>query len=244
MKPLLFIRAVAFYLGYSVFITLFSLLSCTVGLLLPISQRQTLATTGNWLINKWLQVTCGIRVKIVGEENIPEGPFVVLSNHQSPWETFFLQRKLRPVSTILKKELLKIPFFGWGLASVRPIAIDRANPRQAIKEVMAQGKQRIEAGMRVIVYPEGTRIAYGEYGNYARSGASLAVEAGVPVLPVAHNAGRHWPTKKFLKNPGIITIIFGKPMFPENYNSKELISEAERWIKTQQQSINNVVSNL
>ena len=237
MRPILAARSLLFYLGYIPFVSGFSLLSCTLGLLLPIQSRQTLATTGNWLINEWLKLSCGIRVEIIGAENIPPSPVVILSNHQSPWETFYLQRRFRPVSTILKKELLKIPFFGWGLASVRPIAIDRSNPRQAIKEVMRQGKDRINEGMCVIVYPEGTRMAYGEYGGYARSGASLAIEANVPILAVAHNAARHWPAKKFLKYPGTITIIFREPVFPANKTNKELTQIVEQWIKEQQERI-------
>src|SRR5690606_3898659 len=131
-------------------IAVFSLLSCTIGFLMPVAQRQSLATRGNLLIDYWLRLTCGIRVRVIGRENIPPRPFVVLSNHQSPWETYYLPRHLRPVSTILKKELLRVPFFGWGLASVRPIAIDRGNPRKAIRDVMEQGQARLAAGMNVI----------------------------------------------------------------------------------------------
>ena len=231
------LRALLFYFGYALFIGIFGLLACTLGLLLPIRLRQTLATTGNWLIINWLQLTCGIKLKVVGRENIPSGPMVILCNHQSPWETFYLQRHFRPVSVILKKELLRIPVFGWGLAAVRAIAIDRDNPREALKEVQRQGRQRIEDGMSVLVFPEGTRMAYGEYGKYARSGPAIAADTGVPILPVAHNAGRHWPSKVFLKRPGTITIVYGKPLNPEGRTSKELTAEAEAWIKEQQQKL-------
>lgn len=234
MKILLVTRSLLFYTGYVPLIAVFSLLSCTIGFLMPLPQRQSLATCGNLLIDHWLRLSCGIRVRVIGWENIPSKPFVILSNHQSPWETFYLQRHLRPVSTILKKELLKVPFFGWGLASVRPIAIDRDNPRKAIKDVMDQGQARLNAGMNVIVYPEGTRIPYGQYGEYARSGAALAVAAGVPVLPVAHNAGRHWPARKFLKYPGTITMEFGKPVPTMNGSSKEITRLVETWIKSRQ----------
>lgn len=237
MKPILYLRALFFYLGFCLIIGLFSLLSCTIGLLLPITARQTLATTGNWLIIHWLRIICGVRVRVIGLERLPSGPVVALSNHQSPWETFFLQRTLRPVSTILKRELLKVPFFGWGLAAVRSIAIDRSNPRQAIRDVMAQGQERIAAGMSVLVFPEGTRMGYGEYGSYARSGAQLAIAANVPVVPIAHNAGRHWPSKAFLKYPGTITIVFGDPIPVADNNSKELTRRAETWIRDQQQAM-------
>lgn len=231
------LRASLFYIGYGTLIAVFSLLSCTVGMLMPLGRRQALATTGNELILHWLNLCCGIRVHIIGRDNLPPGPFVVLSNHQSPWETFYLQRHLRPVSTILKKELLKIPLFGWGLASVKPIAIDRSNPRQAIKEVMEQGKQRLADGNSVIVYPEGTRLNHGEYGQYARSGAALAVAAGVPIVPVAHNAGKHWPARRFLKHPGTITLVFGPPLDTAGGDSKALTQAAEEWIKATQREI-------
>jgi len=237
MKTLLIVRTLLFYSGYVPLIALFSLLSCTIGFLMPLTQRQSLATCGNLLIDYWLRFSCGIQVRVIGRENIPPRPFVVLSNHQSPWETFYLQRHLRPVSTILKKELLRVPFFGWGLASVKPIAIDRGNPRKAIREVMEQGQARLAAGMNVIVFPEGTRIPYGQSGDYARSGAALANAAAVAVVPVAHNAGRHWPARKFLKYPGTITIDFGRPIDTLDRSSKDITAEAESWIKKRQQEL-------
>ncbi|MGD9659702.1 MAG: lysophospholipid acyltransferase family protein [Porticoccaceae bacterium] len=237
MKILLVARTLLFYIGYVVIITLFSVLTCTIGLLLSLKLRQSLATCGNLLADYWLRISCGIRVRVIGKGNIPPAPYVVLSNHQSPWETYYLQRHLRPVSTILKKELLNIPFFGWALAAVKPIAIDRGNPRKSIKEVMDQGQARLAAGMNVIVYPEGTRMAYGQYGDYARSGTALAIAAGVPILPVAHNGGRHWPAKKFLKYPGEITIIFGEPIETSGGNSKTLTQQAQDWITAKQKDI-------
>ncbi|KJS05712.1 MAG: hypothetical protein VR73_11705 [Gammaproteobacteria bacterium BRH_c0] len=234
---ILTLRTLLFYAGYAVFVSVFSLLSCTLGMLLPYKKRQTLATTGNFLILHWLNLACGIRVRVTGWENLPAAPFVVLSNHQSPWETYYLQRNLRPVSTILKKELLKIPVFGWGLASVKPIAIDRENPRQAIRDVMEQGKDRLAGGSNVIVYPEGTRMDHGQYGNYARSGAALAVAAGVPVVPVAHNAGKCWPARRFLKFPGTIQVVVGTALETGNGDSKLLTARAQEWITAQQRKI-------
>lgn len=236
-KAILILRTLLFYSGYMVFVTVFSLLSCTVGLLLPYQKRQTLATTGNFLILHWLNLACGIRVNVSGWENLPARPFVVLSNHQSPWETYYLQRNLRPVSTILKRELLKIPVFGWGLASVKPIAIDRDNPRQAIKDVMERGKDRLAGGSNVIVYPEGTRMDHGQYGNYARSGAALAVAAGVPIVPIAHNAGKCWPARQFIKYPGTIRVVIGTALDTSGGDSKGLTSAAQQWITSQQEQI-------
>ena len=237
MKLLSACRSTLFYAGYGPLVALFSLLSCTVGMALPLTSRQTLATTGNLLIGHWLRLTCGIRVKVIGRENIPPAPFVILSNHQSPWETYYLQRHFRPVATILKRELLKVPFFGWGLASVKPIAIDRGNPRVALRQVLEQGQERLARGWNVIVFPEGTRIPYGRTGDYARSGAALAQAAGVPVVPVAHNAGRLWPARRFLKYPGTITLVIGECLLTSSGSSKEITRQAEEWIKGTQNNL-------
>ncbi|MBV1931002.1 MAG: 1-acyl-sn-glycerol-3-phosphate acyltransferase, partial [Porticoccaceae bacterium] len=152
-------RSTLYYVGYIPIVALFSILGFTVGLFLPHKARQNLLTTANALIVRWLNISCSIKVEVSGLENIPETPFVALSKHQSSWETYFLQRTLRPVSTILKRELLKIPLFGWGLAMTRPIAIDRANPRAALRDILSQGKQRLAEGNNVLLYPEGTRVA-------------------------------------------------------------------------------------
>ncbi|MDF1831634.1 MAG: lysophospholipid acyltransferase family protein [Porticoccaceae bacterium] len=225
------LRSIAFYCGYVPTIISFSVLGCTVGLLIPYRPRQTFITTANTIVLWWLKLTCGISVSVHGVDNIPSEPFVALSKHQSGWETFFLQRTLRPVSTILKKELLKIPFFGWGLAMTRPIAIDRSNPKQALRDVLSQGKQRLEEGNNILIFPEGTRIGYGEVGNYSRSGASLAINTGATVLPIAHNAGCYWPAHRFVKTPGTIHVIIGKPIESTDRKSKELTDEVKNWIE-------------
>ncbi|GIX31407.1 MAG: lysophosphatidic acid acyltransferase [Porticoccaceae bacterium] len=236
MKAWLALRSALFYAGYAVLVVVFGLLVCTVGLLLPIGPRQALASVGNGLVLQWLRLTCGVRFVVEGAEHIPRHPFVAVSNHQSPWETYYLQRALRPVSTILKRELLRIPFFGWGLWAVRPIVIDRAQPKRAARQVLEQGKQRIAAGLSVVVYPEGTRIPHGQFGSYARSAAALAIACGVPLLPVAHNAGRHWPARRFLKYPGTITVVFGKPLAPEG-DARALTERARLWIQAEQRRI-------
>jgi 1-acyl-sn-glycerol-3-phosphate acyltransferase len=225
------LRSFAFYLGYAPVVAVFSTLGFTVGLLMPHRQRQNMITIANSLLIWWLECTCAIKLNVVGLENIPDTPFVALSKHQSNWETYFLQRALRPVSTILKKELLKIPFFGWGLAMTKPIAINRANPRRALREVLEQGKERLAEGNNVLVYPEGTRVAFGKAGTYTRSGAALAIAAGVSILPIAHNAGAHWPAHKFIKVPGTINVVIGRPVPSTNQDSKQLTAEIQQWIE-------------
>lgn len=225
------LRSLAFYCGYVVIVGLFSTLAFTVGLLLPQAPRQTLATTANALVVIWLRLCCGVKLRVEGLENIPRRPFVALSKHQSSWETYYLQRLLRPVSTVLKRELLKIPFFGWGLAAVAPIAIDRGNPREALRQVMQQGRRRLDAGMNVLLYPEGTRIDAGVTApKFNRSGAALAIAAGVPILPVCHNAGTCWPAHKFIKYPGTITLVFGTPIATTSLDAKSITNDVAEWM--------------
>lgn len=174
----------------------------------------------------------GINYNIVGLENIPKDtPYVVLCKHQSTWEAIFTQIYFKPLSTVLKKSLLRIPFFGWGLALLRPIAIDRAKPRDAIRIVHREGIARLKDDINVLIFPEGTRTKAGNIGNYARSGAEIACAAGVPVLPVAHNAGYFWPVPKLLKHPGCVTVVIGKPISTAGRNSKELTEEIKSWIE-------------
>lgn len=232
MKLIYALRSVIFYCVYVPSIITFSILGCTLGLLIPYRPRQTFITTANAIVLWWLKLSCGIKVNVEGLDNIPNSAFVALSKHQSGWETFYLQRTLRPVSTILKKELLKVPFFGWGLAMTRPIAIDRSNPKQALREVLSQGKQRLEEGNNILLFPEGTRMNYGEVGNYSRSGASLAINSGAAILPIAHNAGHCWPAHRFIKHPGTIHVIIGKPIDSTGRKSKELTEEVKDWIET------------
>ncbi len=232
MKPVLALRSLIFYCGYIPIVGVFPILGFTVGLLLPYKLRQDLLTTANALVVLWLRITCGIRFDVTGLENIPDQPFVAVSKHQSSWETYFLQRSLRPVSTVLKKELLKIPFFGWGLTMTRPIAIDRSNPRKALRDVLEQGKKRLAEGNNILLYPEGTRTQYGDIGRYGRSGAALAIAAHVPLLPIAHNAGAFWPAHKFSKRPGTIHVVIGKPLFTEQMDSKQLTEQVQAWIES------------
>ncbi len=232
MKLWLVLRSLAFYGGYIVIIGFFSSLAFTVGMLLPQAPRQTLATTANALVVLWLRLCCGVKLRVEGRENIPQRPFVALSKHQSSWETYYLQRLLRPVSTVLKRELLKIPFFGWGLAVVAPIAIDRGNPREALRQVMEQGRERLGAGMNVLLYPEGTRIDVGAPPpKFNRSGAALAIAAGVPILPICHNAGACWPAHRLIKYPGTITLVFGKPIGTTGRDAKSITNDVAEWME-------------
>lgn len=185
-------------------------------------------------LTRWV---VGIRVRVEGLENLPDHACVVMSKHQSQWETVFLQTVFTPLCTILKQELLDIPFFGWGLRQLDPIAIDRSSPRDALKKVQTEGLARLSRGCSVLVFPEGTRVDPGQVKRYARSGANLAVSGQVPILPVAHNAGLFWPSDRFLKYPGTLTVIIGKPIDTSNEDARSLTEQVESWIESESEKL-------
>lgn len=223
------LRAVLFYSGLVVLVLLMSLSVCLI-IFLPFRYRQQFLTLGNKLIMAWLRLTCGIKINVSGLENIPDTACVVLSNHQSTWETFYLQHLFVPASVILKRELLWIPFFGWGLYAMRAIAIKRSKPAGAIRQVLKQGKQRLSKGINVIIFPEGTRVRGPEIATFMTSGAALAKAAQAPILPVRHNAGQCWPADSWLKTPGTINIVIGPTIATDNHNPRELTELAQQWI--------------
>lgn len=180
----------------------------------------------------WLRVTCNIRYEIVGLENIPDQPLIVFSKHQSTWETLFLHvLTKRHQAWVLKRELMWVPFFGWSMASVRPIPIDRGSGRKALKKIVDLGKQYLAEGSWVMIFPEGTRTAVGETKPFAIGGAMLAAASKYPVLPVAHNSGGCWPRKGFLKYSGTIKVIIGKPIDTTELTAKQINQVTEAWMK-------------
>lgn len=176
---------------------------------------------------------CGIRYRVVGAHNIPSQPVVVLSKHQSAWETIAFQVLFPPQAYVIKRELLWIPFFGWGLALFSPIAIDRKAGARAMKQMLELGKDRLTQGFWVVVYPEGTRVAPGKRGRYRRGGAAIACHAQVPILPVAHNAGLFWRRNAFLKYPGTITVSIGAAIDSRSDGPEALTARVEHWIESE-----------
>jgi 1-acyl-sn-glycerol-3-phosphate acyltransferase len=186
--------------------------------------------TGNAL----LFVICGIRVKIEGQENIPDVPCVYAAKHQSTWETTTLPIALPPFAWILKKELMLIPFFGWALYALGAIAINRSNPRAALKQVNEKGVAQLKTGRSVVIFPEGTRSAIGEKGKYQPGVILLAKKAAVPIVPVAHNAGLCWPKGTILKYSGTITLRILPPISAEDVVERkrnDLLEEIEEKIE-------------
>lgn len=225
-------RTFLFYCIYVGLTTIFSLLCVSFIFLLPYKLRLKTILLWNKLIIQSLKYICGINYRITGLENIPDQPYVALAKHQSAWETFFLAERLQPIVAILKQELLKIPGFGWGLRLLKPIPIDRNNPRQALRTIQKIGLKRLtEEKLPVLVFPEGTRVLPGTKGNYARSGAALAIAAKVPVVFIAHNAGYFWPVSQLMKYPGTIDVVISEPVSTEGLNAAELTRQAEAWIE-------------
>jgi len=185
-------------------------------------------------VNLWgARWICGIGYRMVGAANIPATPHVVLSKHSSTWETLALTMFFPPLAYVAKKELLSIPFFGWGFALASPITIDRKAGTDAMQQIATQGRERFRQGFWIVLYPEGTRIPAGQRGKYKTGGARLAVELGVPVLPVAHNAGYLWPKGAFGKRAGTVTVSIGKAIPSDGKDGQTLMQEAETWIEAE-----------
>lgn len=233
----LFARTVTFYLGYTVLTAWFTTTGIVFFGWLPLSIRGRYLVTWNKCTLLWLRLSCGIRYRVIGQ--IPEGHYVVMSKHQSQWETYYLQYAFFPVGVVLKKELLNVPFFGWALRLMEPIAIDRSNPKAALRHIMQVGTERLKQGRRVLIFPEGTRIAVGQRGSYARSGANMAIAAQAPVVPVSHNAGHCWPARQFLKYPGTITVVIGDPIPTDHLDSRSLTLQVEQWIEAQLEAMSD-----
>ncbi len=227
-------RATLFYIGYVPSIVWFGGTGMLLAFLPYRLLNPYLLLWNRWAV-RWLKWTCGLDYELSGAENLPNEPFVALCKHTSQWETFFLQYRLAPVSIVLKRELLRLPFFGWGLRLARPIAIDRGNPKQALRQIMEQGKNRLADDISILVFPEGTRRNAGKNTKYARSGASVAIAAGAPVVPIAHNAGEFWPAGSYIKYPGRVSVKIGPPIYPgrEGSDSRVITEQARQWIEAE-----------
>jgi 1-acyl-sn-glycerol-3-phosphate acyltransferase len=202
---------------------------------LPRRRRYRIISGWSRLVMHLARWILGIRWRVEGREHLPARPSVILSKHQSAWETMAFQVIFPPQVHVLKRELLWIPFFGWGLALMSPIAIDRSRGMAALRNIARRGRERLEQGFWVVVFPEGTRVAPGERRAYQLGGAWLAAASGVPVVPVAHNAGLFWPRNAFLKRPGTVTVRIGPMIDSANRDPKTINQIAEKWIEEQQE---------
>jgi len=182
----------------------------------------------------------GIRPQVIGRENMPAEACVIMAKHQSAWETMTLQDCVPDDAFcvfVLKKELLKLPFVGWGLAAMKMISIDRSAGKNALDQVVTQGRERLKQGYYVIIFPEGTRVAPGEKRRYKPGGAYLATHVGCKVVPIAHNAGEFWPRQAFLKKPGTVTISIGPAFDATGMSEMEVNQRVEDWIEAEMRRI-------
>jgi len=224
------IRSLLYYAG-SVPVMIVIVVLAPLTLLLPYALRARWISLWPRFDLIWIRLTCGLKYRMSGLEQIPPGPVVFLIKHQSAWETIALQALWPEIAWVVKRELYRVPFFGWGLALVKPIAINRSSPKKALQEVLSQGQVLLNSGRRVALFPEGTRTAPGQPGRYNRSGAALAKAAGVPVVPVAHNAGEFWPKNSIIKRSGTIELLFGPVIDSSRLTAAEISKTAELWIE-------------
>lgn len=234
---MLFFRSLLFFIGQAITAPIFTLVALLAMPLNPILRNNLISGWARSML-WWLKVTCNIRYEITGLENITDSPTIVLSKHQSAWETLAFQAIFPTQVYVLKRELLWIPIFGWGLAMSSPIAIDRSAGREALKKLVANGQARLNRGFWVVIFPEGTRIAPGERSKYHIGGAWLATHTKTQVLPVAHNAGEYWAKNTFIKKPGVIKMHIGKPIQTAGLKADALNHQVEGWIEAEMLTLN------
>lgn len=234
---LIWFRSLIFFIGF--ICSVFAFLPLTlIAIFFPPLKRNQLVVK-NWIhfVLFWLKWTCRIDYTVILKSKLPTTPAIIMSKHQSTWETFALQIILPLHVWVLKRELLWIPIFGWQLYAMGPIAINRKKGPQSQKQLLEQGQDRIQQGFWILIFPEGTRIAPGKRGKYKYGGARLAQLLNMPIVPVAHNAGEFWPKKSFLKYPGTITVSIGEPIYPQGQDIQTLTQEIETWIENEMQHI-------
>jgi len=228
---MMLLRNILFYLGLIPITVTLTLLGWLL-FFMPFKTRYWIITRWSHFFIFWSKLTCGLDYQVEGLENLPTQPAIVFSNHQSAWETIFFQVLLPPQTWILKKSLLYIPVFGWGLGLIEPIAIQR-HGSDARTKLLKQGIDKLRKNRWVIIFPEGTRVAVGENKRFAKGGAALAQASGYPIVPISHNAGKFWPKGFFIKNSGVIHVKIGPIIYPEGKSINDINLEAESWIKSQ-----------
>ena len=227
---MLWLRSLAFWIVFPVSLVIFATLLLFT-LFFPFRTRWKLLQVWVHFILWWLKVTCRLTHEVQGMEHLPAEAAIVFAKHQSTWETIALQQIFPLQVWVAKRELMWIPFFGWGLALMKCIHIKRGSGKAAVNQLVTQGKARMNEGIWVVIFPEGTRIPAGEAGRYRIGGAVLAEQTGRSIVPVAHNAGEYWPRRSFIKRPGVIQVRIGAPISPNGKSAQEILNEASGWIE-------------
>ena len=229
---MLFLRSLIFSIGM-ILATVILATPCFLTILIPYKWRYRYLNMWHRFVLWWLEVTCRVHYEIEGMENVKGiDPAIVFCRHESTWETLALTKFFPPQTWLIKRELLWVPFFGWAIWVLEPIAINRKAGRKALNQVVSQGKDRLSKGRWVITFPEGTRLPPSETKPFGIGGAMLAAKSGVPVIPVTHNAGEFWRKRGFIKHPGTIKVVIGPVIQTEGRKASDINKEAEGWMNT------------
>ncbi|MCB1857485.1 MAG: 1-acyl-sn-glycerol-3-phosphate acyltransferase [Gammaproteobacteria bacterium] len=230
---MILIRSSIYFLSLVISTALFGLILAVIGWVLPFRHRSLIANLWGYLNLKLMKWLCGLDYQLSGQENIPVENAIVLSKHQSAWETIALRWLLPTEQTwVLKRELMWIPIFGWALAANQPIAINRGAGREAAAQIISEGSKRLKQGRWVVIFPEGTRVAPGSRKKYGIGGALLAKKTGYPILPIAHNAGVFWRRRGLKKYPGTIHVVYGPVINTKGLSVGEINNQVENWIES------------
>jgi 1-acyl-sn-glycerol-3-phosphate acyltransferase len=238
-KPVLFFRSLLFWLGFIINVVFFGLL-IVIFFFMPSSFRLRIARLWSVTNNFLLKLFCGIDFKVTGKENLNKvETAIILSKHQSTWETLALHSFTPSVRWVFKRELMRIPIFGWALALTDPIGINRGAGRVAIKQLIDEGTKKLNDGKWMILFPEGTRTSPGKTHKYKIGGALLAEKSGYPVIPIAHNAGEFWPKHSFIKWPGTISVVIGPVIETKGRSADDINKEVFDWIENTMKDISD-----
>ncbi len=233
------LRSTLFLLLQAIITPPYAMLVLATAALPPLARYRVISYWSKIMV--WLaRLVLGIRWDIAGRENIPTVPSIVMAKHQSAWETMALQLFFPPHVYVIKRELLRIPFFGWGLALMSPIAIDRDAGLRSIKQTLQQGRERLAQGFSVVIFPEGTRVEPGARRKYQLGGAWLACKVGAPVVPIAHNAGELWGRNALVRYPGVVRMVIGAPIDSRSLEPEELNRRVEDWIENQMSQLGGI----
>jgi 1-acyl-sn-glycerol-3-phosphate acyltransferase len=234
---LIWFRSTLFIIGVVILLVLFLPLALVLKFFPLMRRHEIISQKWTRAVMLWLRFTCGLDYTVIFKGTLPTTPAVIMCKHQSAWETLALQLIMPLHVWVLKRELLWIPIFGWELSTMGPIAINRQSRAIAQKQLIEQGADRITQGFWIMIFPEGTRIAPGNRGQYKYGGARLASMLDIPLIPIAHNAGEFWPKNSFRKYPGNVTVIVGEAIYPNGRDPKAITQEIENWIENEMLSI-------
>lgn len=228
MILVLFIRSLLFSIYFYISVIVFTLFFVFLAPFIELKKRYSLTSMYISTLLIVLKFLCRIDWEVTGDV-LGQRPVIIASNHQGLWESFYLQTLVNPLTTIIKKELIYIPFFGWALNLLNPIKINRSKKVQSAKKVIMTGTQKLRNGFSILLFPEGTRKIPGKrIGKFARSAADLAIKNNVDLIPIYHDSGLYWKNKKFIKIPGTVKVIIGAPI--QGKNSYEMTKNLVDWM--------------